>query len=118
MRAQKPVSLSFTAQAKGTDGSLVPFSLQIHVPDFDDERGYFCIVDCPYIRDEPFRIFGVDEEQACKLSVVFVNRMVEGIVDVFLDDEGLETVIPQVPYVAEHIVKETMDRFGLPLEEE
>ena len=64
----------FDATAEMQDGSQVPFWLRVSEPELDEGHGYFCVVECPFLRDEPFKIFGVDEEQACELSISFINQ--------------------------------------------
>ena len=69
---KRPI-LSFEASAERHDGTVVPFSLRVYEPELDEKLGNFCFIECPFIRQRPFRIFGVDQEQACELSVKFIN---------------------------------------------
>jgi len=94
---KRPV-LFFEADAERHDGTVVPFSLRIHDPEPGEDLGYFCFIECPFIRQRPFRIFGEDQEQACELSVKFINLMIEDDVVRLLDGRGQEIQIPEISW--------------------
>lgn len=91
------VVMMFEAFAEDAEGNVAPFRLVIRLPLYDPNRGYFCSVECPYLREKPFLIFGVDEDQACELAAGFVPRLLEGRVRL-IDDEGNEVTIPEVDF--------------------
>ena len=95
MEPLKETLLDFRAYAKGGEGRLAPFSLLIAAPDFDEDRGYFCILVCPYFREKPFLIFGVDEAQACELSIAFIRQMLEGETEL-VDADGKPIDLPEI----------------------
>jgi hypothetical protein len=88
--------LYFEAFAKGDDGKTAPFTLRISQPKHDDTGGHHCIVECPYIREKEFRIYGVDEAQACELSVSFIRQTVTDQSTSLVDDHGRDISIPEV----------------------
>lgn len=98
MEQLKRLVLSFEANAERHDGSVVPFSLRVYEPELDEKLGYFCFIECPFIRQRPFRIFGEDQEQACELSITFINRMIEGDVVLLTDAQGQEIQIPRISW--------------------
>ena len=69
------IILEFRGFAEETDGVVSPFLLRISSPEFEAGRGFFCRVYCPYFREMPFLIFGVDQAQACELSIEFIRQM-------------------------------------------
>ncbi|MEQ8228203.1 MAG: hypothetical protein RIA64_08970 [Rhodospirillales bacterium] len=89
--------LDFSAFAKRSDGNVTPFSLRATCPDYDEDRGYFCRVFCPYFRKKPFLIFGVDEAQACELSIEFMRQMLEDQVEL-VDAEGRPIALPKIDF--------------------
>jgi len=95
MEQLNDIILEFNAFAKGDDGNVSPFHLQVSAPEFDNGRGYYCKVRCPYLREAPFLIFGADEEQACELVTDFVDRMLEGRA-ALVDDDGNTLEVPTV----------------------
>ena len=88
---------SFEAFAKGDDGVVVPFSLRVSQPAYETGHGYYCIVDCPIIREKPFKIFGAHEEQACELSIVFIRQSVEDQKVHLVDAKGQDVTILAIP---------------------
>jgi len=95
MEQLKDIILDFRASAKDNDGGLLPFHLQVSAPDYDEGRGYFCEVRCPYLREAPFMIFGADEQQACELVTDFIDRMLEGRA-ILVDETGKTLAVPTV----------------------
>ncbi len=79
------------------DGTTVPFSLRVLQPEYDEDRGFYCIVKCPFLRGKNFKIFGVDEEQACELSIEFIRQMIEDPKARLVDAQGLEVFVPDIP---------------------
>ena len=98
MEQLKRLILSFEASAERHDGTVVPFSLRVYEPELDEKLGDFCFIECPFIRQRPFRIFGVDQEQACELSVKFINWMLEYDVVRLMDAQGQEVHIPRISW--------------------
>lgn len=92
--------LSWNASAVLQTGEVAQFSLRIYKPQFEEGRGYYCVVECPFLRKEHFKIFGVDEVQACELSVSFINQMIEDDVVRMLDEFGQEIAIPEIDWEA------------------
>lgn len=95
MEQLNEIILEFNAIAKGGDGNESLFHLKVFAPKFDKGRGYCCEVRCPYLREAPFMIFGVDKEQACELVTDFIGRMLEGRATL-VDDEGNGIKVPVV----------------------
>ncbi len=91
------IILIFNAFAKGGDGTIVPFSLRVSQPEYDDARGFYCVVECPFLRDKHFKIFGVDEAQACELSVGFIRQSISDQKAHLVDEQGREVSIPDIP---------------------
>lgn len=67
------IILKFEAFAKRGDGSVVPFSLDVWSPVDRTQGDSSCRVDCAFLREKPFQIFGVDGEQACELAIDFIR---------------------------------------------
>ena len=82
------------ALAKGADGSLSPFLLKITKPAHDDDRGYFCVIACPLIRDKEMKIFGEDAEQAAELAFQFVSEMLQPKGVAIVDSHGNSLDVP------------------------
>lgn len=89
--------LLFEALAKGDDGKTIPFSLRVSQPEYDEAGGYYCVVECPFLRDKYFKIFGVDEAQACKLSVDFIRQSIADQKARFVDEQGGDVSVPEIP---------------------
>lgn len=89
------IILAFDAIAKGSDGNESPFHLEVSAPEFDEGRGIYCKVRCPYLREAPFLIFGADEQQARELVTDFIGRMLEGRATL-VDDDGNKVEVPIV----------------------
>ena len=82
---------------KGGDGIVVPFSLGVSQPGYEEGHGYYCVVKCPYIREKPFKIFGAHEKQACELSISFIRELVFDQKAHLVDAQGHEVSIPEIP---------------------
>lgn len=89
--------LSFEAFMERGEGTTVPFSLRVSQPEYDEERGFYCVVECPFLREKHFKIFGVDEEQACELSIEFIRQMIEDPKARLVDAQGREVSVPDIP---------------------
>jgi len=107
MEQLKQNILVFEAFAKGGDDAVVPFLLRISQPGYEESHGYYCIVECPFIRVKPFKIFGAHEEQACELSITFIRQLVVDQKAFLVDAQGHEVSIPAIP-------PETIIPVGLP----
>lgn len=89
----KPI-FDFSATARRENGSTEPFSLAILPARHERDRGWYCVVTCPFLDDRPLRIFGVDQKQALKLAVDFVRRSLGHMGATLLDGEGNPVQIP------------------------
>ncbi len=83
----------FEAYAEGNDGNVVPLSIWISHPDFDDARGHCCLVICSFVRLKPYFIFGADEEQARELAFQFIRNQVLHKSERLLDSSGNKIVL-------------------------
>lgn len=90
--------LSFDAIAERGGDAAAPFSLRVSGPKYDEERGYFCHVECPLLRKKPFTIFGIDEEQACELSISFIRQSLIDVDVDLVDANGNEVDIPAINF--------------------
>lgn len=90
------IILSFDAFVERDDGGVVPFSLRLARPSHDEGRGHFCRVECSFLGDELVRIFGVDGEQVCELSILLVRKSPVGINVVLIDAKGDRVGIPEI----------------------
>ena len=88
----------FSAFARLTDGSLRDFWVEIASPEECSEWESVCRVSCPFLRDAPFHIRGVDAEQALELARRFIESMLEDDVQL-VDAEGRPVKLPPVPDV-------------------
>lgn len=94
--------IEFEAFLKGDGANAVPFQLRLSSPRYDENRGYFCRIECPYIRSIPFNIYGVDEIHAFEQSIGFVSKWLRDD-DMELVDRMGETVdIPRPPNFPEY----------------
>ena len=61
MEQRSVTILSFDAFAKGDDGNVVPFSLRVSHPEYDEDRGFYYAVEYPFPRDKlsPGNLAGV-----------------------------------------------------------
>ena len=96
MEPSSDMILEFECRAESGDGAVSPFVLRVSAPEYDDARGYFCRVHCPYFRETPFLIFGVDEAQARQLSIEFIERLLAGETRL-VDDDGRDVALPTLP---------------------
>ncbi|MBL6948468.1 MAG: hypothetical protein ISR51_07300 [Rhodospirillales bacterium] len=97
MEQLNEIILSFEALAEGDDGTAVPFSLRVHQPEYDEDRGFYCVVECPFLRERHFKLFGVDEEQACELSIKFIRQSISDQRAHLVDEQGREVSVPYIP---------------------
>ena len=95
MVSAREAILTFNAFAKGEEASLAPFTLVVTGPGYDEDRGYFCRVLCPFFREQPYLIFGVDEAQACALSIEFIRMRLKGNAEL-VDAQGVPVVLPEI----------------------
>ena len=70
--------------------------LRVSRPEYDEARGFYCVVECPFLREKHFKIFGVDEEQACELSVEFIRQSIIDQKAGLIDEEGLDVSVPDI----------------------
>ncbi len=91
------IILSFDAFVE-RGGDAVPFSLCVGHPDYDDHGGHYCLVECPFVRDVAFKIYGADEAQACELSIFFVRQRITDMDAQLVDKDGSEIDIPEIIY--------------------
>ncbi len=66
---------------KGDDGALTAVYARISEPirrrsDVEHE-GCYCVVHCPHLFTDDKRIFGVDDEQALEVSIMFIKELLE-----------------------------------------
>jgi len=80
----------FEAEARQTNSQVISFRFEVSSTDFDEGRGHYRELDCPFLRERPFRIFGVDGKQAAELCFSFTAGLVEDRIEVFLDSDGRE----------------------------
>lgn len=95
MEPLNDIILDFSAFVKREDGSVVPFHLNVCAPQDREEGDSSCRVDCAFLREKPFQIFGVDGEQACELSIDFIRQMLEGQVEL-VDADGKPIDLPEI----------------------
>lgn len=82
------VPFELNAKVKGADGSLGAFILKISSPEFEEGRGYFCTIECPFIREKEMKVFGVDENQAEELAFDLVRSLLEHKTAIIVDSDG------------------------------
>lgn len=90
MEPSSDMILEFECRAESGEGAVSPFVLRVSAA-----RGYFCRVHCPYFRETPFLIFGVDEAQACKLSRDVIQQMLADET-LLVDADGNEIPLPEI----------------------
>lgn len=88
--------VSFHAIAERSNGTTVPFSLSVFEPEHEDVHCYACLIDCPFLNNRPFKIFGADETQARELAISFVRNVIRGDLVAFHDEKGNEVAIPGI----------------------
>lgn len=98
MEQLNEIIFSFDAFAEGGGGDVAPFSLRVVEPMYDEGHGFFCRVECPFLREKPFMIFGVDGKQACELSISFVRQSIEDVGAKLIDNDGNQISIPEIDY--------------------
>ncbi len=97
MEQLNQILFSFEAFVERGDGTTAPFSLRVFQPAYEEGHGFYCIVECPFIREKHFKIFGVDEEQACELSIVFIRQSAEDMKAHLVDAQGNKVSITAIP---------------------
>jgi len=97
MEQLNSVIYRFSALARGEDGSRKEFSVEISVPEDSGEGDSVCQLSCPFLRAEPFSIYGVDHEQALELSRRFVEASLEHMNVRLVDADGRTVRLPPVP---------------------
>jgi hypothetical protein len=107
--ADLPFKLECFARAE--DGLLRPFSLEISEPQFHDEFGYSCEIQCPTIRTKPMKIYGHEPLFAAELSVQFVKLSLGHLDLGLVDEEGSEIDLPKYDDLPEK-TGETLDVDG------
>ena len=88
----------FEALAQDVDGTATPFVLRVARPQFDPARGHYCEIYCPTLRKKPHKIFGVDEAQACELTIWFVRRRLVDLGITIIYADGTEFPLPEIAY--------------------
>ena len=76
---------------EGADGSRTHVSARISEP--MQSIGYndhYCIVHCPHLFHEDKKIFGVDEDQALELSIMFIKKLLYHASVVLVEEEPSE----------------------------
>ncbi|MEX2617004.1 MAG: hypothetical protein WD767_12990 [Alphaproteobacteria bacterium] len=92
------VILEFNAFLRDGKGAVTPLSVRIRHPTLGEEGlSHSCIVEFPFERRKPFRISGVDAQQACILSSDFIRSMLEGREYTVIDRDGSPVPVPDVP---------------------
>jgi len=86
--------INFSANAIDLNGVSHPFELSIYAPVVVDEHSAYCVIKCSYLREEEFKIFGVDEKQAISEAINFIKNMTNDKITSFLDDDGNPVSIP------------------------
>lgn len=96
LKADARVSVfEFSATARRRDGSTEPFTLTIFAANHDPQRGWNCVLSCPFLDNELLRIFGIDQRQAFELAVDFVRQSLGHMEAILLDGEGNPVQIPE-----------------------
>jgi len=67
----------------------------VGIPFVDDAGHCSCEVQCPYLRQKPFLIFGVDPFQAANLSIEFIQMLLKDRADLF-DFGGAPLTLPPI----------------------
>ena len=90
-------AFSFEAKAIREDGSTEPFSLAVPEPLSEDEYSYYSMLECGFLREEPFKIHGADRTQAVFLAVEFVRLSLQHAKVSLIDASGTPTELPELP---------------------
>ncbi len=88
------VPFELNAKVKGANGSLSPIILRISAPEFEEGRGHFCTIECPFIREKEMKAFGVDENQAIELAFDLVRSLLAHKEAFIVDDDGNRIEVP------------------------
>ena len=92
------IIFSFDAFAVKNGGDAVPYSICVAYPVYDGEGGCYCLVDCCFLSDKFFKMYGANEEQACELAISFVRQRVFDMDVKLVDRAGNEVSIPDINY--------------------
>ncbi len=57
-------------------------------------RGCFCIIKCPFIREKEMKVFGVDENQAGELAFDLVRNLLKHKTATIVDGNGNPLDVP------------------------
>lgn len=88
------------AFAKGADGSVRPFHLDISEAWRHPEFGWECRVVCEALRKKPMKMFGEDPDDAMAMALALIKRLLEYAEWTLVDDRGKPVVLPQIPMQA------------------
>lgn len=89
MRPKEIIAKELRGFIEGTDGSRTHIFARISEP--TQSIGYndhYCIVHCPHLFDEEKKIFGVDEDQALELSIIFIKKLLDHAGVVLVEEES------------------------------
>jgi len=87
----------FSGFVRLEDGSREALSMEIFAPEDSGEGDSVCRLTCPFLRAQPFAIFGVDHAQALELSRRFVEASLEHMNATLVDADGKTIELPPVP---------------------
>lgn len=71
------IAYEFSAFVRGEAEALTEFSFVISKPRDSGEGDSVCAIACPFLRAEPFQIYGGDDDQALELSLRFIEVNLE-----------------------------------------
>lgn len=83
------------ALAERDDGTVVPLSIRLFPPEDKSKRGYRCVCECPYTREEPYVIFGATEDHAIDVTFLVVRTDIMKSVVRLLDSDGNDIKLPR-----------------------
>lgn len=87
----------FSAYVQKPDGSRLPISIAIEAAAKVDEGQHTCRLHFPFLRDRPFLISGVDDEQALELARDFLISTLKHSDESLVDESGLSVTLPPLP---------------------
>ncbi len=88
------IPFEFYAVVRRAGGSSHPFRCYISEARYDERGSYYCHIDCLEIRKQTQVIYGVDPEQAVKLSFKFLKTMLEHEEITICDAKGEPFILP------------------------
>ncbi len=97
------------AFAKGTDGTLKPFTLYISPPQRHDEFEYQCNIDCPMIRKKTIAIFGDEPLFTAELCIRFVKLSLDHMNAELVDRDGKAVTLPKYYDIPESPLSDVSD---------